>query len=89
MNFFETFDAKGRPVIHINRRNGMIIARWRNDMPGQNGRYQWVRERKAVERGYGDICYTAIQCALYAHGLSDFSPALHAPELGHTYTIAY
>nr|DAQ12402.1 MAG TPA: hypothetical protein [Bacteriophage sp.] len=29
--------------------------------------------------------HTAIQCALYANGMSDFSPAVHAPELGYRY----
>lgn len=38
--------------------------------------------RMAVLDGYGELCYTAIQCALYANGMSDFSPAVHAPELG-------
>ena len=85
MKFYETFDNEGRITIRLNRRNGRILARWRNDMPGQCGRYQFVRERRAVEAGYGDICYTAIQCALYANGLSDFSPAAHAPELGYKY----
>ena len=85
MKFYETFDNEGRICIRLDRRNGRILARWRNDMPGQHGRYQFVRERRAVEAGYGDICYTAIQCALYANGLSDFSPAVHAPELDYKY----
>lgn len=85
MKFYETLDAQGRICIRLNRRNGRILARWRNDMPGQCGRFQFVRERRAVEAGYGDICYTAIQCALYANGLSDFSPAVHAPEMGYKY----
>lgn len=83
--FYETLDNEGRIAIRLNRRNGRILARWRNDMPGQNGRYQFVRERKAVMEGYGETCYTAIQCALYANGLSDFSPAIHCPELGMKY----
>ena len=82
MKFYETLDNKGRITIRLNRRNGRILARWRNDMPGQCGRYQFVRERRAVEAGYGDICYLAIQCALYEDGLSDFSPEFHMPELG-------
>lgn len=85
MKFYETLDVQGRVCIRLDRRNGRILARWRNDMPGQCGRYQFVRERRAVEAGYGDICYTAIQCALYANGLSDFSPAVHAPEMGYQY----
>ena len=88
MKFYETFDAQGRTVIRMNRRNGRILVRWRNDMPGQT-HYQWVRERKAVQDGYGDICYTAIQCAAYEHGLSYFSPARHMPELNIDYIIAY
>lgn len=87
MKFIQMLDNEGRNVIRMNRRNGKILARWRNDMPGQCGRYQWVRERKAVEDGYGEVCYTAIQCALYANGLSDFSPAVHAPELGYEFII--
>lgn len=85
VTFYETLDNEGRTAIRLNHRNGRILARWRNDMPGQNGRYQFVRERKAVESGYGELCYTAIQCALYANGLSDFSPAVHAPELEYRY----
>ena len=85
--FVQTFDSEGRIAVRLNRSNGRILARWRNDMPGQNGRYQFVRERKAVENGYGELCYTAIQCALYANGLSDFSPAVHAPEMGYRYVV--
>ena len=81
MKFYETLDNEGRITIRLNRRNGRILARWRNDMPGQCGRYQFVRERRAVEAGYGDIYYRAIQCALYENGLPDFSPARHMPEL--------
>lgn len=84
VKFYETLDSEGRVTIRLNRRNGRILARWRNDMPGQT-RYQFVRERKAVLDGYGELCYTAIQCALYANGMSDFSPAVHAPELGYRY----
>ena len=87
MKFIQMLDNEGRNVIRMNRRNGKILARWRNDMPGQCGLYQWVRERKAVEDGYDELCYTAIQCALYANGLSDFSPAVHAPELGYEFII--
>lgn len=82
--FYESLDNDGRVCIRLNRRNGRILARWRNDMPGQT-HYQFVRERKAVMDGYGDLCHTAIKCALYANGLSDFSPAVHAPELGYRY----
>lgn len=85
VKFVETLDNEGRIVIRLNRANGRILARWRNDMPGQNGRFQFVREKKAVLDGYGELCWTAIQCGLYANGLSDFSPAVHAPELGYTY----
>lgn len=85
--FYETLDNQGRIVIRLNGKNGRILARWRDDMPGQTHK-QFVRERKAVIAGYGDLCYTAIQCALYANGLSDFSPAVHAPELGYKYLKA-
>lgn len=78
----QTLDNEGRNVLRMNRRNGRVLARWRNDMPGQCGRYQWVRERKAVEAGYGEEAYEAIRYALYMNGLSDFCPAIHAPELG-------
>lgn len=84
VKFYETLDNEGRVCIRLNRRNGRILARWRCDMPNQT-RYQFVRERKAVLDGYGELCYTAIQCALYANGMSDFSPAVHAPELGYRY----
>lgn len=84
VKFYETLDNEGRVTIRLNRRNGRILARWRCDMPNQI-RCQFVRERKAVLDGYGELCYTAIQCALYAHGMSDFSPAVHAPELGYRY----
>lgn len=87
MNFYQSFDSKGRIVIRLNSRRGRILVRWRNDMPGQNGRYQFVRERKAVKDGYGDICYAAIQCALYHNGIGTFSPAVHAPELGYHYYV--
>ena len=82
--FYETLDNEGRIAIRLNRRNGRILARWRDDMPGQT-HSQFVRERKAVMSGFGELCYTAIQCALYANGLSDFSPAVHAPELNYKY----
>lgn len=71
VKFYETLDSEGRVTIRLNRRNGRILARWRCDMPNQT-RYQFVRERKAVLDGYGELCYTAIQCALYANGMSDF-----------------
>lgn len=85
--FYETLDNQGRVAIRLNRKNGRILARWRDDMPGQTYK-QFVRERKAVIDGFGELCYTAIQCALYANGLSDFSPAIHAPELGYRYIKA-
>ena len=85
MKFYESFDNDGRLCIRLNKRNGRILARWRNDMPGQCGRFQFVCERRAVEAGYGDVCYRAIQCALYENGLSDFSPARHMPELNIQY----
>lgn len=63
VKFYESLDSQGRVCIRLNRRNGRILARWRNDMPNQT-RYQFVRERRAVLDGYGELCYTAIQCAL-------------------------
>lgn len=71
VKFYESLDSQGRVCIRLNRRNGRILARWRCDMPNQT-RYQFVRERKAVPDGYGELCYTAIQCALYANGMGDF-----------------
>lgn len=44
VKFYETLDSEGRVCIRLNRRNGRILARWRNDMPNQT-RYQFVRER--------------------------------------------
>ena len=84
--FVQTLDNEGRVCIRLNRANGRILARWRNDMPGQTC-YQFVREKKAVLDGYGELCWTAIQCGLYANGLSDFSPAVHAPEMGYQYIV--
>lgn len=84
MRFHGTLDSEGRATIRLNRRNGSILARWRNDMPNQT-RYRFVRERKAVLDGYGELCHTAIQCALCENGMGDFSPAVHAPELGYRY----
>lgn len=51
VKFYETLDNQGHVCIRLNRRNGRILARWRNDMPNQT-RYQFVRERKAVLDGY-------------------------------------
>lgn len=85
----QMLDDEGRNILRMNRRNGRILARWRNDMPGQCGRYQWVRERKAVEQGYGDIAYEAIRAALYMNGDSDFCPSLHGPEMGIRITYVF
>lgn len=79
--FYEVLDSKGRRCIRLDKRNGRILARWRDDMPGQRrGRYQWVREKNSVFAGYGDMCFDAIRAALYAHGLSDFNPFSMCPE---------
>lgn len=79
--FYETLDSKGRRCIRLDKRNGRILARWRDDMPGQrSGQYQWVREKNAVLSGYGDMCFDAIRCALYAYGLSDFNLFTMCPE---------
>ena len=73
--FYEVLDNKGRRCIRLDKRNGRILARWRDDMPWQrSGYYQWVREKNAVFAGYGDICFDAIHAALYAYGLTDFDP---------------
>lgn len=77
--FYETLDSRGRRCIRLDKRNGRILARWRDDMPGQR-RYQWVREKNAVLSGYGDMCFDAIRTALYAYGLSDFDPFTMCPE---------
>ena len=73
--FYETLDSKGRRCIRLDKRNGRILARWRDDTPGQwHGYYQWVREKNAVLSGYGDICFDAMHAAVHAYGLSDFDP---------------
>lgn len=79
--FYETLDNKGRRCIRLDKRNGRILARWRDDMPGQcRGYYQWVREKNAVLSGYDDMCFDAIRSALYTYGLSDFYPFSMCPE---------
>ena len=79
--FYETVDSKSRRCIRLDKRNGRILARWRDDMPGQRrGYYQWVREKNAVLSGYGDMCFDAIRSALHAYGLSDFDPFSMCPE---------
>ena len=73
--FYEVLDNKGRRCIRLDKRNGRILARWRDDMPWQRrGDYQWAREKNAVFAGYGDICFDAIHAALHAYGLTDFDP---------------
>ena len=80
--FYEVLDSKGRRCIRLDKRNGRILARWRDDMPGQRrGCYQWVREKNAVYAGYGDMCFDAIQCAMYYHGQTDFCPAVQSPDV--------
>lgn len=87
--FYEMLDSKGRLCIRLDKRNGRILARWRDDMPRQHrGHYQWVREKNAVLSGYGDICFEAIRAALYAQGLSDFNPFSMCPE-AMQYTAAF
>lgn len=79
--FYETLDTKSRRCIRLDKRNGRILARWRDDIPGQRrGYYQWVREKNAVLSGYGDMCFDAIRSALYSYGLSDFDPFSMCPE---------
>ena len=79
--FYEVLDNKGRRCIRLDKRNGRILARLRDDMPRQRrGYYQWVREKNAVLSGYGDMCFDAIRAALYSYGLSDFNPFTMCPE---------
>lgn len=87
-NFIELKDNKGRKCIRLNRRNGMILARYRDDLPGQiHGKYQWAREKNAVIRGYGVVAIDAIRLALYMHGQSDFNPQTIAPEMQTYYDV--
>lgn len=81
ITFVETLDKQDRLCVRLNKKNGMILCRFRNDFPGQNGRYQWAREKNAVMRGYGDMCFDAIQCAMFYHGQTDFCPAVQSPEV--------
>ena len=81
ITFVETLDKQGRLCVRLNKKNGMILCRFRNDLPGQRGRYQWAREKNAVMRGHGDMCFDAIQCAMFYHGHTDFCPAIQSPEV--------
>ena len=80
VTFVETLDKQGRLCVRLNKKNGMILCRFRNDLPSQHGRYRWARENNAVLRGYGYMCFDAIQCAMYYHGQTDFCPAVQFPE---------
>ena len=81
VTFVETLDKQGRLCVRLNKKNGMILCRFRNDVTGQYGFYQWVREKNAVLRGYGDMCFDAIQYAMYYHGQIDFCPTVESPEV--------
>lgn len=81
ITFVETLDKQGRLCVRLNKKNGMILCRFRNDLPGQRGRYQWAREKNAVMRGHGDMCFDAIRYAMYIHGQTDFCPAIQSPEI--------
>lgn len=81
IKFVEALDKHGRLCVRLNKKNGMILCRFRNDLPGQHGRYQWAREKNAVMRGYGDMCFDAIQCAMYCYGQTYFCPAVQSPEV--------
>ena len=81
VTFVETLDKLGRLCVRLNKKNGVILCRFRNDLTGQYGFYQWAREKNAVLRGYGDMCFDAIQCAMYYHGQTDFCPAVQSPEV--------
>jgi len=88
ITFVETLDKQGRLCVRLNKKNGMILCRFRNDLPGQNGRYQWAREKNAVMRGHGDMCFDAIRYAMYIHGQTDFCPAVQSPEVW-PYDVVY
>ena len=60
VTFVETLDKQGRLCVRLNKKNGVILCRFRNDLTGQYGFYQWAREKNAVLRGYGDMCFDAI-----------------------------
>ena len=81
VTFIETLDKQGRICVRLNKKNGVILCRFRNDLTGQYGFYQWAREKNAVLRGYGNMCFDAIQCAMYYHGQTDFCPAVQSPEV--------
>ena len=81
VTFVESLDKKGRICVRLNKKNGVILCRFRNDLTGQYGFYQWAREKNAVLRGYGDMCFDAIQCAMYYHGQTDFCTAVQSPEV--------
>ena len=81
VTLIETLDKQGRICVRLNKKNGVILCRFRNDLTGQYGFYQWAREKNAVLRGYGDMCFDAIQCAMYYHGQTDFCPAVQSPEV--------
>ena len=81
VTFIETVDKQGRLCVRLNKKNGVILCRFRNDLTGQYGFYQWAREKNAVLRGYGDMCFDAIQYAMYYHGQTDFCPAVQSPEV--------
>ena len=81
VTFVETLDKLGRLCVRLNKKNGVILCRFRNDLTGQYGFYQWAREKNAVLRGYGDMCFDAIQYAMYYHGQTDFCPAVQSPEV--------
>ena len=81
VTLIETLDKQGRICVRLNKKNGVILCRLRNDLTGQYGFYQWAREKNAVLRGYGDMCFDAIQCAMYYHGQTDFCQAVQSPEV--------
>ena len=81
VTFIETLDNQGRMCVRLNKKNGIILCRFRNDLTGQYGFYQWAREKNAVLHGYGLMCFDAIQCAMYYHGQTDFCPAIQSPEV--------
>ena len=79
--FIELKDSKGRKCIRLGKKNGIILARYRDDLPGQiHGKYQWAREKKAVEKGFGSISMDAIRLAMYHYGQSDFCPQTMCSE---------
>lgn len=70
------YDKAGAKVARMERGNGRILCRF--DAYSR----RWRLEPGAVRDGLEDKAFTAARCAAYVLGQTDFSPAVHAPELG-------